>query len=57
MAYDFAQLVIVLLIMTPLVVLLGKWLARVFTVPSHGLAERWTYGALGVEQHHSELLG
>jgi len=48
MAYDFAQLVIVLLIMTPLVVLLGKWLARVFTASSHGLVERWTYGALGV---------
>ena len=57
MAYDFAQLVIVLLIMTPLVVLLGKWLARVFTVPSHGLAGRWTYGALGVDQHHSALSG
>jgi K+-transporting ATPase ATPase A chain len=49
MAYDIAQLLIVLLIMTPLVVLLGKWLARVFTVPSHGLAERWTYSALGVD--------
>jgi K+-transporting ATPase ATPase A chain len=49
MAYDFAQLVIVLLIMTTFVVLLGKWLTRVFTAPSHGFAERWTYGALGAD--------
>ncbi|HEY4296357.1 MAG TPA: potassium-transporting ATPase subunit KdpA [Paraburkholderia sp.] len=48
MANDFAQLVIVLLIMTPLVVIVGKWLTRVFTGPSHGLPERWTYRTLGV---------
>jgi K+-transporting ATPase ATPase A chain len=49
MSHDFAQLLIVLLIMTPLVVILGKWLTRVFTAPSHGLPERLTYGALGVD--------
>ncbi|OUL89154.1 potassium-transporting ATPase subunit A [Paraburkholderia hospita] len=49
MANDFAQLVIVLLIMAPLVVMLGNWLTRVFTAPSHTLAERCTYRALGVD--------
>src|SRR5262245_53901158 len=46
---DLTQFMIVLVIMTVLVVVMGKWLARIFTSPHHGAPERWTYGLLGID--------
>jgi K+-transporting ATPase ATPase A chain len=49
MINDLTQFILVLLIMTGLVVVMGKWLTRTFTSPNHGMPERWTYGILGVD--------
>jgi potassium-transporting ATPase potassium-binding subunit len=48
MFHDLLQFVIVLAIMTILVVVLGKWMTRVFTSAHHGAPERWTYRLLGI---------
>jgi len=45
---NLTQFALVLIIMTVLVVVMGKWLTRVFTSPHHGAPERWTYAILGV---------
>jgi K+-transporting ATPase ATPase A chain len=46
---NFIQFALVLVIMTALVAVMGKWLARTFTSPAHALPERLTYRALGVD--------
>src|SRR5262245_59241182 len=46
---NLTQFVLVIVIMTALVVVMGKWLTRVFTSPHHGPPERWTYAILGVD--------
>lgn len=43
------QIVLVLLVMTGLVVLVGAYLARVFTAPRHWGVERLTYRLLGID--------
>ncbi len=49
MANDITQFAIVLVIMTGLVVVLGKWMAHLFTSPSHHVVERATYRVLGID--------
>lgn len=49
MSGDLIQFGLILGIMTILAVVLGKWLARVFTSPSHNVVERGTYAVLGVD--------
>src|SRR5689334_23214575 len=49
MMSDLTQFGLVLAIMTVLVVVMGQWLARVFTSPRHGLSERLTYRILGID--------
>lgn len=46
---DIAQFAIILAIMTGLTVMLGKWMAHMFTSPTHNLVERATYRILGVD--------
>jgi K+-transporting ATPase ATPase A chain len=46
---NFIQFALVLVIMTALVAVMGKWLARTFTSPAHALPERMTYRVLGVD--------
>lgn len=46
---DLTQFAIVLVIMAGLAVVLGKWMARLFTRPAHGFIERGTYRILGVD--------
>lgn len=48
MTNDILQFVVILAIMTGLVVVVGKWLARIFTIPGHTVLERGTYRLLGV---------
>ena len=48
MTQDLTQFVIILAIMTCLVVVLGKWITRIFTSPGHTALERGTYRILGV---------
>ncbi|MGB6008669.1 potassium-transporting ATPase subunit KdpA [Castellaniella sp.] len=43
------QFAIVLAIMAVLAIVLGTWMARLFTAPTHWLIERGTYRALGVD--------
>ena len=50
MTVDTVQFAIILVIMTGLVVVLGKWMARLFTNPAHSFLERGTYRVLGVDQ-------
>ncbi|MGO3741001.1 potassium-transporting ATPase subunit KdpA [Kerstersia sp.] len=45
---DLMQFVAVLAVMGCLMVMLGKWIARIFTRPGHGLLERGTYRLLGI---------
>jgi K+-transporting ATPase ATPase A chain len=45
---NLTQFSIVLVVMTALVIVMGKWLARTFTNAHHGAPERWTYRLLGV---------
>lgn len=49
MTVDIVQFAIILVIMTGLVVVLGKWMARLFTSPAHSFLERGTYRVLGVD--------
>ncbi|MCC6196142.1 MAG: potassium-transporting ATPase subunit KdpA [Burkholderiales bacterium] len=49
MSADLLQFALVLAIMTGLVAVLGKWMARLFTSPAHGVLERATYRILGVD--------
>lgn len=49
MTVDTVQFAIILAIMTGLVVVLGKWMARLFTSPVHSFLERGTYRVLGVD--------
>ena len=49
MTVDTVQFAIILVIMTGLVVVLGKWMARLFTSPAHSFLERGTYRVLGVD--------
>ncbi|HEY4251064.1 MAG TPA: potassium-transporting ATPase subunit KdpA [Roseomonas sp.] len=49
MLNDLIQFGLVLVIMTALVVVMGRWLARLFTGTAHGLLERGTYAVLGVD--------
>ncbi len=49
MIESITQFAIVLAIMTGLAVILGKWLAHLFTSPTHWLVERGTYRLLGVD--------
>jgi K+-transporting ATPase ATPase A chain len=46
---NLSQFAIVLVIMTALVAVMGKWLTRTFTSAHHGAPERWTYRILGVQ--------
>lgn len=49
MAEDFLQFAIILMIMTGLVVVLGKYMAHMFTSSTHNFLERGTYRILGVD--------
>ena len=49
MTVDIVQFAIILVIMTGLVMVLGKWMARLFTSPAHSFLERGTYRVLGVD--------
>ena len=49
MTIDVVQFAIVLGVVTALVVVLGKWMTRLFTHPAHTLLERGTYRLLGVD--------
>jgi K+-transporting ATPase ATPase A chain len=55
MTIDVVQFAIVLGVVTALVVVLGKWMTRLFTHPAHTLLERGTYRLLGVDP--SERMG
>src|SRR5580698_1188030 len=46
---DLVQFALYLILMTALAILMGKWLARVFTREHHALPERCTYGLLGID--------
>jgi K+-transporting ATPase ATPase A chain len=46
---DIVQFVLVLVLMTGLTVVMGKWLARVFTDGRHLRIERFTYAVLGTD--------
>src|ERR1700754_2760579 len=46
---DIVQFVLVLVLMTGLTVVMGKWLARVFTDARHLRIERFTYAVLGTD--------
>jgi K+-transporting ATPase ATPase A chain len=48
MVNDIAQFVLILIVLTGLAVVMGKWLTRVLTGAYHGAPERWTYAVLGV---------
>ncbi|MGB3291237.1 MAG: potassium-transporting ATPase subunit KdpA, partial [Burkholderiaceae bacterium] len=49
MTVDTVQFAIILVTMTCLVVVLGKWMARLFTSPAHSFLERGTYRVLGID--------
>ena len=49
MTVDIVQFAIILVIMTGLVMVLGIWMARLFTSPAHSFLERGTYRVLGVD--------
>jgi potassium-transporting ATPase potassium-binding subunit len=49
MLSNLLEFAVVLGLMTGLAVLMGKWLARVFTSTSHALPERFTYRLLGID--------
>ena len=49
MVNDLVQFALVLVLMSGLTVAMGKWLTRVFTREHHGVTERWTYAALGID--------
>lgn len=49
MLINIIEFVTALCLMTGLAVLMGKWLARVFTDTHHALPERWTYRLLGID--------
>ena len=49
MTIDILQFAVVLAITAALVVVLGKWMAYLFTSPAHNAAERGTYRILGVD--------
>ncbi len=49
MTPDVTQFILILAIMTGLVVVLGKWMTRLFTNPAHNILERGTYRILGVD--------
>ena len=49
MTDSITQFAIILAIMTGLAVVLGKWMACIFTSPAHLRIERWTYRLLGVD--------
>lgn len=55
MLAGIVQIVLVLLVMTGLAVLVGAYLARVFTAPGHWALERLTYRLLGIDP--SEEMG
>jgi K+-transporting ATPase ATPase A chain len=48
MTQDITQFVFILAIMTGLAVVVGKWIAHIFTSPAHNFLERGTYRILGV---------
>lgn len=48
MIESITQFAIILAIMTALAVITGKWIARLFTCPTHWFVERATYRILGV---------
>ena len=48
MLINLLQFALLLSCMTLLVVVMGKWLARVFTGTGHTLPERWSYRLFGV---------
>ena len=49
MLINIVAFVAALAVMTGLTVLMGKWLARVFTDPRHALPERHTYRLFGID--------
>lgn len=49
MGRDIVQFILVLSVMCALVLLLGKWIAHLFTSARHTIAERACYRALGVD--------
>ncbi len=49
MLINLVEFAAALAVMTGLAVLMGKWLARVFTSPHHALPERWTYRLFGID--------
>ena len=49
MPRDITQFLIILSITAGLTVVMGRWLTRLFTSPSHSLIERTTYRILGVD--------
>jgi potassium-transporting ATPase potassium-binding subunit len=49
MLINIVEFAAVICLMTGLAVLMGKWLARVFTDTHHALPERWTYRLLGID--------
>lgn len=49
MTVDIVQFAIILVIMTGLVVVVGKWMVRLFTSPAHSFIERGTYRVLGID--------
>lgn len=49
MVHDILQFVLILILMTGLVVVLGKWMTHLFTSPSHNIFERATYSTLGID--------
>ncbi len=46
---DLVQFILLFAAMTVLAVLMGKWLARVFTRERHSAPERWSYALLGID--------
>jgi K+-transporting ATPase ATPase A chain len=49
MLINLLQFALLLGCMSVLVVVMGKWLARVFTGAGHGAPERWTYRLFGID--------
>jgi len=51
MTLDLLQFALVLAVMSGLAVVLGRWIARLFTSDRHALLERATYRLLGEEMN------
>lgn len=49
MERDLSQFLLIIAIMTGLVFVLGRWMAHLFTSPTHNLVERGTYRILGID--------